>query len=379
MILESLKYTRSKGLPKEWTIVGCDNNAVHFGNINLLVGKNAVGKSRTLAVIKEIANILTGKVKLLSIPYPNASYELKWVDSKQVYEYCFTIESGIVKSEELIVNGKEWLNRSKGLIYSKSSKKMEALDIEQDTLSILLRDSVNYPYLEEIYKWNSVLKYGLFSNQIEKNYILDDITRLQANNDISSSSPMYLLHTFFTGRELYGEGFIEAIKSDMEMLQYPIESIDIIKEGNKGYSIHVKENELDECTSLDEMSQGMYRALSFIIHFNYALLSELSVCVLIDDLGEGLDFDRSRSLITLLGKRMNACNMQVFITTNDRYVMNKTPLRYWSVIERYPKKSVFYNLYNSKAIFDDFQFTGLNNFDFLATDFYLKGFDEEGE
>jgi len=378
MILESLKYTRSKGLPKEWAIVGCDGNQVTFGNINLVVGKNAAGKSRTLTVIKEISGLLSGTLKVSNISYANMSYQLKWVDERNVYEYFLETESHSVKNEKLTLNGESRLERDKRLIYSESSKKMEPLTIEEHLLSVVLHDPVNYPFLEVLYQWGTTLKLGPFTNQIEKNYILDDISRLKTSFEVSSSSPVYLLHTFWTGKHLYGKAFVDAVKSSMKMLQYPIEMIDIM-EGTGGYSIFVKEDELDEMTSQTEMSQGMYRALSFVIHLNLAILSKLSVCILVDDLGEGLDFDRSRLLIDLLVKKINDSNIQIFITTNDRYVMNKLPLRFWSVIERYPKKSVFYNYYNSKAIFDDFKFTGLNNFDFLATDFYLKGFGEADE
>jgi hypothetical protein len=36
-----------------------------------------------------------------------------------------------------------------------------------------------------------------------------------------------------------------------------------------------------------------------------------------------------------------------------------------------------HNTHNSKEIFDDFKFTGLNNFDFFATQFYIEGFGDE--
>lgn len=107
-----------------------------------------------------------------------------------------------------------------------------------------------------------------------------------------------------------------------------------------------------------------------------ALLSKESACILVDDIGEGLDFDRSSLLMNMIVEKIQESNIQMFITTNDRYIMNKIPIEYWSVIERKPKVSVFYNYYNSRKIFDDFKFTGLNNFDFLTTDFYLKGFDD---
>ena len=56
--------------------------------------------------------------------------------------------------------------------------------------------------------------------------------------------------------------------------------------------------------------------------------------------------------------------------------MNKIPLEYWSVILRKKHTAIFYNYRNSQKTFDDFVYTGLNNFDFLETEFYSKGFEK---
>ena len=52
-----------------------------------------------------------------------------------------------------------------------------------------------------------------------------------------------------------------------------------------------------------------------------------------------------------------------------RFIMNAVPLESWSLLRREGGDCRVYNYRNSKKIFDDFKFTGLNNFDFLAVDF----------
>ena len=47
------------------------------------------------------------------------------------------------------------------------------------------------------------------------------------------------------------------------------------------------------------------------------------------------------------------------------------------MIERKSGLAKLHNIHNSKEIFDDFKFTGLNNFDFFATQFYIEGFGNE--
>jgi hypothetical protein len=44
------------------------------------------------------------------------------------------------------------------------------------------------------------------------------------------------------------------------------------------------------------------------------------------------------------------------------------------VITRENQRSLLYNYRNAKEVFDEFQYTGLNNFDFFASEFYLNGF-----
>lgn len=117
------------------------------------------------------------------------------------------------------------------------------------------------------------------------------------------------------------------------------------------------------------MSQGMFRALSILIQVNYARLADRSYCILIDDIGEGLDFDRSARLIELLRDKATASSFQLIMATNDRFVMDHVPLEEWTVLQRQGSHVRVLNNANSRDLFEDFKFTGLSNFSFLETDF----------
>ncbi|MFR9166845.1 MAG: AAA family ATPase [Dysgonomonas sp.] len=380
MILKSIKYIRFAGKKKEWAIIGSDDRAVQLGNINLLVGKNAAGKSRTLNVLKEIGGLLSCSYNLLNTPFPEARYELVFVDNRQEYSYILTYEDKSVSEELVFVNGEKLFDRKNNYISQKlSSENISLSDIDKHTLAVSLH-SKECPSLEKLYEWGKSLQNAAFTNQIEKKYLIPDLDSLktQLKNQIGSINSVPLLYVFAKGKELYGDKFINNIIKDMDKLGYPIDIIDIMK-CNGGYGLCVKESELDDFTDQLEMSQGMYRSLSLVVQLRYALMSKMSACILVDDLGEGLDFDRSKLLVDILINNIDKSNIQIFFTTNDRFVMNKLPLEFWSVIERYPHKSVFYNYYNSKTTFEDFKYTGLSNSDFLATDFYLKGFDGDVE
>ena len=182
------------------------------------------------------------------------------------------------------------------------------------------------------------------------------------------------------GEKQFPDLFVNTILEDMKAISYDLQKIEVSplkKFPIPAYGLNVQERDLEVITDQTEMSQGMFRALSLLVQLNYSLLSKTPSCILIDDIGEGLDYDRSNSLIELIIEKIKDSSVQVIMTTNDRFVMNKVPLEYWSVIQRIPKKSLFYNYRNSKSTFEEFQRTGLNNFDFLSYEYYIEDFEIE--
>jgi predicted ATPase len=137
-------------------------------------------------------------------------------------------------------------------------------------------------------------------------------------------------------------------------------------------SLAIKEKDLPGAVEQHTVSQGMFRALSLIIQLNFGLMSRRAACILVDDIGEGLDFERSCAIIDLLRRKARDSAVQLIMSTNDRFVMNKVPLEEWCLLQRTGNKVCVRNYRNSKEAFDRFKVTGLNNFDFLATDFIDK-------
>jgi hypothetical protein len=76
-------------------------------------------------------------------------------------------------------------------------------------------------------------------------------------------------------------------------------------------------------------------------------------------------------------RKAQQTSVQLIMSTNDRFVMNKVPLQYWAVIQRKGSTCRFFNYENSREKFEAFKFTGMNNFDFFATDFVEKDLNEE--
>ena len=392
MKLDLMHHCQNEGLSSSWRLEGCQ-----LGNINLIVGKNASGKSKILRSINLVAGLLSGDVDLKP-----ARGSREWTlifdshseENKKVYH--LKINSGKVVRESFAIGSKIYLDRQEsgeGKVWAEKLK----LDIDFQTpidevAAVKRRDSIQHPFFEEIYKWASFLRYYQFGTDLgRKSIIVMNTKKIDAiKKNIDYKDADQVIGIFKLGEEELGESFIEAIKLDMEKVGYKISDVgtktpsallsdegeEILLDGEPQY-LYVQESDLVEKTEQAFMSQGMFRALSLIIQINYSLLAGKSSCILIDDIGEGLDFERSSAMIQVLISKAETGLVQLIMTTNDRFIMNGVPLEYWSVIERKPGIAKLHNIYNSKQVFDEFKFTGLNNFDFFSTQFYVEGFGEQ--
>lgn len=388
MKLKALKLCRFKGENKEWSIEGKPQNDqfdqwLTFDDINLIVGKNASGKSKTIDAIRHISDLFSGDIqtsRLNSLGYGTAEYQLKFDDNGSCLEYQLNFKDGKIIQENLTVDGHEKLNRAEGKLWYEGANKELEFQTDDNVLAISKRDKKQHSFFEKLYFWGENLRHYRFGTQLGKNAILRDINSIIDDNEINLKDDDEATRIFVKAKHQFPDSFIKIILDDMKAISYNLKEIDASPLKNLpvfGYGLNVQEADLAEITNQVEMSQGMFRALSLLIQLNYALLSKTSNCILIDDIGEGLDFDRSKNLIELIIKKVKGSSVQVIMTTNDRFVMNKVPLEYWSVIQRLPKKSLFYNYQNSRETFEEYKYSGLSNFDFLTTEFYISGFEQE--
>jgi len=385
MFLKNIKFCRFKGTKYEWSMEGKPINGqyeqpIDFQNINLIVGKNATGKSKTVLAIRQLSDLLSGDVKLSNLVYDAASYELLFEDNGNEIAYYLDFEGEKVKQELLKINGIEKLTRNSEegkMFYEKANSFLE-FQMEEDKLAVSRVDTIQQPFFEPLQNWGKTLSHYLFGGQLGKNFLPRNINAINTEEEIDLKNSNNVAQIFMTGKAKLGETFTSKIIDDMSKISYNISKINVdVLNFFPAFGLKVQENDIEAETDQTQMSQGMFRALSLLIQLNFSLLSQTPSCILIDDIGEGLDYERSKSLIDLIIEKVKGSPIQVIMTTNDRFVMNNIPLEYWSVIHRMPKKTLFYNYQNSKEIFDDFKYTGLNNFDFLTTEFYISGFENQ--
>jgi len=381
MILKAIKYCKNKGEKNEWSIrsnpVG--NEWLDLNQINLIVGRNASGKTKTIQIIREIADLLAGDTKLSELIYATSTYELLFENGNDKVEYFLDFENSRVIQETLKINGIEKLNRKENQLFYERFNDFSDFNIDDNSLAAsLMRNATQHSFFKGIYDWGKNLTHYKFGGRLGKYFAIKNVNRVPLEVDLKSGYDVGKV--FIKGQNNLGEKFIHCIIDDMDKIGYSISSIDIkplvLKSERFGFFLNVQERELNDVTNQLDMSQGMFRAFSLLIQLNYSLLEKIPSCILIDDIGEGLDYERSKALIDLIIEKVKNSSVQVIMTTNDQFVMDKVPLEYWSVIQRLKNKSIFYNDRNAKQNFDDFAFTGLNNFDFYTSEFFIHGFED---
>jgi energy-coupling factor transporter ATP-binding protein EcfA2 len=340
-------------------------------DINLLVGKNASGKSMSLNVIAAMHRMLKQKQLMIA-----GKWNLLFRDQDLIIRYELELKDQKVVMERFHVDDECRFDRNAegaGKIFAFKEDKLLDFQSPVDELAIFSRrDSIQHPYLEPLNEWVRNVRHYHFGDRLGKDRVIMVIKENDTSVDPSDENATSRI--LVDGIKKYSNRFVEMIINDMVSIGYKLTDVKLaatplFKESylpGVPYLICVQEEGLIGDTNQIDMSNGMFRALSIVIHLNYSLVSGIPSCLIIDDIGEGLDFERSCNLIEVVMNKAKESSVQLIMSTNDRFVMNKVPLEYWSVIRRKGHTSEIINKENSPELFEDFKFTGLNNFDFFA-------------
>jgi hypothetical protein len=335
---------------------------IELGQLNLIVAKNATGKSRTVATIDLLVKILTQKrgvkwnaswdVEFLTKQNERLRFEFSTSSRKDgiVLDEKITIDDTVVLQrdvDEESVTLKNYLTSVKEVIFPPANK----LTLHTN------RDIKKYPYLEEIvgwaeqsfgFKFGNISTYGKLSEQ-EYDLLtgVDDIPDLY--NSLSDVSKEKVIESF-------------------NGLGYQLSEI-TVEDQFGGITLLVKENDLSVRVPHFRLSQGMFRALSIIIFLEYLVTTQRPTMVIIDDLCEGLDYERATKLGELVFNICRDTEIQLIATSNDSFLMDAIDIKYWNILQRTGSIVTALNIKNSEEKFRKFKFTGLSNFDFFSSDY----------
>lgn len=363
MKLQKYNY-RSVNFPdfEDWV-----TDDINFRKLNLIVGKNATGKSRVVAAPTAFADMITQYKKDIYAGNwdftftKNKKNETAIKENKTALRYIINRGRDKKVTEKLFIDEELVLDRNKEStrLYSFVKKNFETVTPPDNKLVLhIRRDKEEYPYLEDIVSWAEQTHFFKFSRIHTTSFLGDGgkDERLVTVEDIPA-----LIKNIDDG--LKGE-----IIYDFNKLGYDIENLHAIRENGKDM-LCVKERSLKYDLKQGQLSQGMFRALALIVFIHYITAKNNTKTIIVDDLGEGLDYERATNLGKLIFNKLEKLGMQFIASSNDSFLMDVVNIRYWSILARKDNMVKVYNYQNSKDKFDSFKYSGLSNFDLFSSDY----------
>lgn len=383
MRLKSISYREQANNTQFWCL-----EKLTFGPRMLIVGKNSAGKSRSINALAALARNISGRQP----PGSSADFSVEFDWDGRTYLYELRYNEGAVEHETIKIDGREFVSRGAGGFGKILAEKIgggQLIDFQLPPhilAATARRDAVQHSFIEPLFEWADALRHYQFAG-IMQGALAVFVPGAQPVDFYDQNA---VAGIFREGKKLFSEEFVESIKRDMSAIDYSVDEIDLAPPvtiritgfgPQQPVSLYVHETGLLGITDQLGMSTGMFRVLALLVHVNFAQFRGAVSTLLIDDIGEGLDFDRSCRLIELLRDKSLQYGFQLIMSTNDKFVMNHVPLEEWTVLHRDGSTVHVRNNENSKATFDEFKFTGLSNFSFFemnATEMSQEINDEEG-
>lgn len=321
---------------------------IDLQEFNLIVGKNAAGKSRTLNILPSFTSMITQ-----SCPVYRGDWKFTFIaDNNQIIYYNINRFDKLLR-ERILVNGKPVLERDENItkLYSQTKHDFDEISPPDDKLVLhVRRDKREYPFLEQITEWAGktyTFCFGLIGPNTSVGSDREDVpTLIEELTDTSKKN----------------------IMDEFNEIGYDIENFYAKKEGGKDI-LYVKEKKLTYDLRQNFLSQGMFRAISLITFIHYLTDRNIAKTIIVDDLCEGLDYERATKLARLIFEKFRDKGVQFIVSSNDSFLMDVINIRYWNILVKENGRTKVYNYKNSKDKFDDFKYSGLSNFDLFSSDY----------
>src|SRR6266705_2272411 len=168
MRLKTISYYEFKDQPYKWDIPSFE-----LGSINLIVGKNASGKTRLLNATSGLARLLCSRIPISNIISTHYKAHFSHDDDHKTglkVVYVLDIEDRKVSNESLTIDGTRYLQRtgySEGTLFAQEIQQPLGFAIEGSQIAAQAkRDSKQHPYLEPLNIWARSTFHFRFGNEI---------------------------------------------------------------------------------------------------------------------------------------------------------------------------------------------------------------------
>ncbi len=347
----------------EYREQGWQLNFTQFAEQILLVGANASGKSKTIKALAKVVALISQRTELAT--YDDMSTLLVFRVENGMLLYSFSVIDGVVVHEKLsyLPNGAD-----EKIIIERDRTKCHLLDEVVNPPSNKLvvnvrRDTQLYPQMESLQIW-------------AENIVGFAFNETDMYGDSRNESWFYgyknKLNDIVVDMEKH-EGAKEEFYSKLRDIDYNITEIKALDFGPEK-KVFVKEKGLKSPLFDINMSKGMFRSIYIVAYLLYFKRNKLGqpAMLLVDDLCEGLDYNRSTKLGKLCFEMCEELGIQLMASSNDSFLMDVVDLKYWNILHRVGSKVEVINESNEAELFDHFESTGLTNFDLFSSDFISR-------
>ena len=354
MLLSSFSYKE-----QNWELA----ELAPLGAVNLLVGRNATGKTRSISALRNVISFL--QMKKMFLGTNDFTTEMVFVNPKNSHwmmTYSFRSSDGFIEKESLVVNGEVLIKRSKTTtLYRK-----DVINPPADKLVVQIRrDKELYPDIEQLMSWVEGVSFVSCSD-------INAFTIMMRPEDFGNPIRLSDMVDVLTPKER------KEVLTKARSLGYELTDMSTMASGGLKF-VMFKEESIKDLYGDFQMSSGMLRVLYLLCFLQYIKKNNKLSLLLVDDLGESLDYGRSLRLGKMVFDTCEADGLQLIASSNDAFLMDVVDISHWQVLRRTASKVTTLNASNHKDLFDGFRLTGLSNFDLFSSDFidnYLKSLEK---
>lgn len=343
---------------------GWNLNYAQFAEQILLVGQNASGKSKTIKALAKVGALISQKISISEYDGMNVLLAFETKDGGLMY--TFTVNKGNVINEELEFT--DFKTNEVTVVISRHQSSCilmnESINPPSNKLVVnVRRDTQSYPLMEQLQVWaENVLGFSfnetdMYGDSDNKSWFYGYKNRL---NDIVVDMEN-------------SEGAKEEFYAMLKEIDYNITEIKALDFASQK-KVFVKEFGINRPLFDISMSKGMFRAIFLVAYLLYFKRNKIGqpAMLLVDDLCEGLDYNRSTKLGKLCFGMCQKLGIQLMASSNDSFLMDVVDLKYWNILRRVGSRVEVINANKDPELFEHFEMTGLTNFDLFSSDFITR-------